>query len=190
MTKLKKYITPILSSSLSKELFYLYELRFGKDVSLYILSFVKKNNNKCDLCNCYIYKTFTNCLKCNSIICHKCYHITSQFNNNRPYCQEHFLQPIKNSNKRNTYLKKRLIDKMRKRIKKRHITLIEFIYRPKPHKNFIHQYFTYEKNGNFIKTPNKKCIKSNSTVVVNGSTLTVIMTDNIFDAYNYISYFY
>jgi hypothetical protein len=190
MSKIKNYITNILSPSLNQELYNIFDCRVGKDVSLYILSFVKKNNNKCDLCNCYIYNSFSNCLKCKSIICYKCYHITSQFNNNRPYCQEHFPQPIKKNKKRNSFLKKRLIEKMRKRMKHKYITLLEFIYRPKPYKCFIHQYFSHERNGNFIKTPNKKCIKSNSTIIVNGSTLTIIMTDNIFDAYDYISYFY
>lgn len=184
-----KYINRTYKKKFIKEVVSSFERKIGIDVSLYIFSFIKKNSFKCSLCDSNIYHKFSYCLKhnCNSIMCFKCYKITSKFNADRPYCENHFTRPIKINNGRNTYLKKRLIQKMKNKMKDKNINLIEYVYRPKPHKDFIHQFFTYNKNkdGGKIKFPSKKVIKPNFTFVIRDNTLIVVITDNIYDTYDY-----
>lgn len=176
----RRYVNIKYPSKFLKELTREFEYKVGKDVSQFILGFIKtEKGHRCRICTDKIGQKFCYCSdnSCRNEICYGCYRKTSKYNHFKPYCPKHF----------NKYYGKRtLIRDVKRMIYKHDIQFLHYVY--KSHTSSMVQDFTFRFHwygDPFIPIPRKKYICCNYAFKVEDNMLTIKLADSIYGAIEY-----
>ena len=185
LRKYKKHINRKYSKEFKMLIKKTFSKKIGMDVANYIMIFIEPNNNpKCVICNEKIRTTYVICndVCCKKQVCFKCYKIISRYSMYIPFCEYHFSQKYYNKElaKRS---KRYLVKQMKHKSRYRNINLIQYFY--KKNNEIVTQFYDYDSNHNFFKTPKLKYIKSHFYITIHEPVMTIFITDNIYDTFYY-----
>lgn len=182
-SRISKYLNREYSMEFTDSIINKFEYKLGKDVSKYILDFIKPTPiDVCSVCLSIINNKFMYCnnKKCYKKICGNCCKKTIKYNSFIPFCNEHF----NNYNIKNN--KKKLIRLVNRYLHKYNIQYIHYMFKRRNHNRIMDNVFCYDNYiTKYIPIPKRKRINCKFHLYIDENMLVVKLADNIYDCLEY-----
>jgi hypothetical protein len=175
---ISKYLNRYYTSDFTEAIIDKFEYKLGRDVSKYILDFIKPLPVEiCCVCLNITNNKFMYCnnKECYKKICGNCCSKTIKYNKFIPFCNEHF-----NNTKRKN--KKKLIKLINKYAHKYNVQFLHYMFKRRNHNQIMDNVFHYDSNmTKYIPMPKRKHINSKFHLYIDENMLVVKLADNIYD---------